>query len=127
MADQPDKVLVTGISGFLGGHVALALLDAGYAVRGSLRDLGKADKVRAALAAASASGNADDLEFVALDLERDDGWRAAAEGCRYLQHVASPLRAPDAEGQGRTDPPRRRGHPPRPRRPGSPPGSSASF
>ena len=35
-----DRVLVTGISGFLGGHVALALLDRGYAVRGSVRNLG---------------------------------------------------------------------------------------
>ena len=34
---QPDRVLLTGISGFLGGHVALALLKAGYSVRGSLR------------------------------------------------------------------------------------------
>ncbi|MDR3474947.1 MAG: aldehyde reductase [Devosia sp.] len=86
-----DKVLVTGISGFLGGHVALALLDAGYAVRGSVRDPGKAAAVQAALQRASASGNTDRLEFVALDLSRDDGWSEAAQGCRYVQHVASPL------------------------------------
>ena len=88
---MPDKVLVTGISGFLGAHVALALLDAGYEVRGSLRDLGRADKIRAALQQASASGSADKLEFVALDLMRDEGWLKAMEGCRYLQHVASPF------------------------------------
>jgi dihydroflavonol-4-reductase len=86
-----DTVLVTGVSGFLGGHVAVALLDAGYQVRGSVRDLGKADRVRAALKAASASGDVDRLEFVALDLLRDAGWQQAAEGCRYVQHVASPF------------------------------------
>ncbi|HTJ57529.1 MAG TPA: NAD-dependent epimerase/dehydratase family protein [Devosiaceae bacterium] len=86
-----DKVLVTGISGFLGGHVALALLDSGYAVRGSVRDLARADKVRAALKKHSASGRLDRLEIVSLDLTRDEGWREAAEGCRFVQHVASPL------------------------------------
>jgi nucleoside-diphosphate-sugar epimerase len=86
-----DTVLVTGISGFLGGHVAVALLDAGYRVRGTVRDLGKAGKLRDALKAASASGDVDRLEFVALDLMRDEGWRQAAEGCRYVQHVASPF------------------------------------
>ena len=42
-----DLVVLTGISGFLGGHVALELLKQGFAVRGSVRDLGRADKVRA--------------------------------------------------------------------------------
>ena len=88
---MPDRVLLTGISGFLGGHVALALLRAGFAVRGSLRDAARAPRVRATLKAAGADVSR--LEFVALDLRRDEGWRAAMSGCRYLQHVASPLPA----------------------------------
>ena len=86
-----DTVLLTGVSGFLGGHVALALLNAGYQVRGSLRSLGKADHVRTTLAKAGADVSR--LEFVALDLLGDQGWEAAAQGCRYLVHTASPVAA----------------------------------
>jgi nucleoside-diphosphate-sugar epimerase len=84
-----DRVLLTGISGFLGGHVALQLLNSGYTVRGSLRNLGRADKVRDTLARAGADLSR--LDFVALDLLDDKGWNDAAEGCRYVLHTASPF------------------------------------
>lgn len=89
MAGATDTVLVTGISGFLGGHVALELLRQGYSVRGSVRNLSKADKVRATLKAAGADVSR--LDFVALDLLKDEGWEAAVRNCRYVQHVASPF------------------------------------
>lgn len=83
------RVLVTGISGFLGGHVALALLKRGYMVRGSLRDLSRAKKVHTTLQEAGADTAR--LEFCSLDLLDDAGWADAAEGCQYLQHIASPF------------------------------------
>ncbi|MCZ4347653.1 aldehyde reductase [Devosia neptuniae] len=84
-----DRVLLTGVSGFLGGHVALQLLNAGYTVRGSVRKLAKADKVRATLARAGADISR--LELVALDLLSDDGWAEAMADVRYVQHTASPF------------------------------------
>lgn len=84
-----DLVTITGISGFLGGHVALQLLNAGYRVRGSVRHLDKADAVRKTLE--NAGADISRLEFVALDLLSDTGWAEAMQGARYLQHVASPF------------------------------------
>ena len=84
-----DLVLLTGISGFLGGHVGLALLKAGYRVRGSVRDLGRADALKASLAKAGADTSR--LEIVRLDLNSDKGWIEAMRGARFLQHTASPF------------------------------------
>jgi dihydroflavonol-4-reductase len=84
-----DRVLLTGISGFLGGHVALKLLEAGYIVRGSVRNMHRADKVRQTLGRHGADLSR--LEFVELDLLDDAGWDAAMADVRFLQHTASPF------------------------------------
>lgn len=89
MSTQQEKVLVTGISGFIAGHVAVALLNEGYAVRGSVRSLSKVDHVRATLAKAGADVSA--LEFCALDLMKDEGWDEAMQGIDRLCHCASPF------------------------------------
>jgi len=84
-----DLVLVTGVSGFIAKHVALELLKRGYRVRGTVRDLQRAEEVRWTL---KRNGGDDSLlEFVEADLGENAGWSAAAEGCDYVMHVASPF------------------------------------
>ena len=39
------KVLVTGVSGFVGQHCAVELLKNGYAVKGSVRSLSRTEEV----------------------------------------------------------------------------------
>ena len=88
MADK-GTVLVTGGSGFIGGWCVIGLLQQGYAVRTTVRNLAREGGVRAALA--KAVDAQDRLSFYAADLMGDTGWDEATEGCDYVLHVASPL------------------------------------
>ncbi len=81
-------VVVTGISGFIARHVALALLQAGYAVRGTVRSSGKADAVRATLAR---HADVSRLDFAVAELGSDEGWAAAVDGAWGIAHLASPF------------------------------------
>ena len=39
------EILLTGITGFLGSHTAIELLNRGYKVTGTLRDLNRIDSI----------------------------------------------------------------------------------
>lgn len=82
-------VLVTGGSGYIGGWCVIGLLQQGYVVRATVRDLKREAEVRAALAKVVDPGNR--LSFHAANLTADAGWDEAVEGCDYVLHVASPL------------------------------------
>jgi nucleoside-diphosphate-sugar epimerase len=89
---QSETVLVTGGSGFIGSWCVIELLRRGYAVRTTVRDLSRADGVRAAVGNLTQAGDA--LSFYAANLTSDAGWDEAAAGADYLLHVASPLGVP---------------------------------
>jgi dihydroflavonol-4-reductase len=77
-----ERVLVTGASGFIAGHVIRELLASGYAVRGTVRNTNSRDKV---------AHLPDDVELVEADLDSDTGWADAMKDVRYVMHVASPF------------------------------------
>lgn len=82
-----QRVLLTGISGFVGQHCGAELLRQGYEVVGTVRSTAKADVVKAGIAKGAPIDN---LSFVELDLLADAGWDEAMQGIDHVLHVASP-------------------------------------
>jgi dihydroflavonol-4-reductase len=89
-------VLVTGGSGFIGNWMIAALLQRGYSVRTTVRNLSREASVRAAIAKQTHAGER--LSFFAADLLGDAGWDAAVEGCDFIMHVASPMPVGEFKG-----------------------------
>lgn len=82
-------VLVTGGTGFIAQYCILALLEAGYRVRTTVRNPQRESEVRRQLKMGGAEPG-ERLAFVVADLGDDQGWAEAAAGCAYVLHGASP-------------------------------------
>lgn len=83
MSQKTELILVTGITGFVAGHVADQLLEAGYLVRGTTRG-GKAKIL-------SETIKRPGLEFVRVDDIIDSDLTEALKGVSAIIHVASPI------------------------------------
>lgn len=83
-----ERVLLTGITGYIGQHCAAELLRQGYGVVGTIRARSKADATRSAIAQVAP---VDNLTFAEADLLSSSGWTEAVQGCKFVLHVASPF------------------------------------
>ena len=83
-------VTVTGASGFIALHTICLLLQQGYSVRGTLRDVSRMENLVKSL---SNHCDVTNLSFVRAELNDDDGWADAMVDADYLLHMASPLPA----------------------------------
>lgn len=96
MTEKPI-VLVTGANGFVAIHTIVRLLEAGYHVRGTIRDITRGTALRQTIVKYT---DADErLELFQADLLFDDGWDKFTRDCTYVLHLASPfpLNAPKDE------------------------------
>lgn len=82
---MPERVLITGATGFVGSHITAAFTEAGY-------------RVRCAIRASSNTRWLDDLQIerVTVDLGRPGDLRKAVEGVDVIVHAAGLTRARSA-------------------------------
>lgn len=87
--ESRQRIFVTGVNGHIGNHIVRDLLENGYCVRGSVRDLNDASKTDHVRAHAAELGLEDRLELVEGDVLEADGWSEMLEGCDGLFHTAT--------------------------------------
>ncbi|OOQ61693.1 SDR family oxidoreductase [Mucilaginibacter pedocola] len=83
------RVLLTGISGFLGSHTAIQLLNKGYEVVGTLRDQKRAEAIKNVIA--KHTEHTANLSFAQAELSDEKVWAKLCEDIDYVQHIASPF------------------------------------
>ena len=84
-----ETVLLTGVTGFLGSHTTIQLLEKGYRVLGTLRNLDRADSIKEVIA--QHTDKVDHLRFAQADLKDTIIWDEIMRGITYIQHIASPF------------------------------------
>ena len=86
-----QTVLVTGGTGFVATQAILQLLQQGYRVNTTVRNLGSQNQLFETLQHAGILEIQDNLRLIEADLLDDNNWLSAMQDCDYVLHVASPL------------------------------------
>lgn len=79
-----DLCLVTGITGYLASWIGKYLIEEGFQVRGTVRKLSNVNQID------EMNEFLPGVELVEANLLSEEGWKEAAEGCKWVFHVASP-------------------------------------
>lgn len=83
------KVLLTGITGFVGSHTAIQLLDRGYQVIGTLRSHERINSIKEIIGKHTA--HIQNLTFAVAELNNSKVWFELTKNVDYVQHIASPF------------------------------------
>ncbi|WP_031529631.1 SDR family oxidoreductase [Dyadobacter crusticola] len=83
------KVLLTGVTGFLGSHTAIQLLNQGYRVVGTARNADKIEPIKEVLA--EHTSHIHNLDFAVADLGDQLIWDELSTEVDFIQHIASPF------------------------------------
>jgi len=83
-------VLVTGATGYIAGELIRQLLDKGWTVHATARNVAKSEGV---LRTRLGNPSADQFRLFGAELMGDAGWAEAMAGCTHVAHVASPIPA----------------------------------
>jgi len=85
---QSPLVCVTGATGLVAGHCIKLLLQKGYRVRGTVRDLQQKEK----FVWMNSFPKGENLQFAQVpDITKPEGFPEAFSGCDFVLHVASPV------------------------------------
>lgn len=85
-----ETVLVTGGTGFVGRQLIFQLLQKGYQVKTTIRNLTNKESLISSLKA-NGIESLEDLSFAQAELTKDDHWEQIMNGCKYVLSVASPV------------------------------------
>lgn len=83
------RVLLTGVTGFLGSHTTIQLLNEGYEVVGTLRSRDRINSIQEIIGKHTANTN--NLTFAEADLNDSAVWFQLTKNIDYVQHIASPF------------------------------------
>jgi len=87
--DKTKPIMLTGATGYVGGHIAKKLMEEGLTVHAPVRNPNKKEKLKYLEEIANSSAGS--IKFFEADLLKDGSYEKAMNGCELVIHTASPF------------------------------------